>query len=165
MTTVLAIDIGISGAIAKVDYRGEAAVRDIPVIEDASGKRIDGAGLLRVVRDLWPAGHPCLALFEDVRPRSIGNGGKQTNSMFSQGSMMRSRGVVEAVLEIAGLKPQVVQPQVWKRWYALLGTEKKASLEKARVLYPAIAHDLRLAKFHNRAESLLIAHYGLRCLT
>ena len=36
--------------------------------------------------------------------------------------------------------------------------EKGASLVTARTLYPSAP--LKLAKHHNRAEALLIAHYG-----
>ena len=39
--------------------------------------------------------------------------------------------------------------------------KKDASLSRARMLFPTA--DLDRAKDHNRAEALLIAHYGQRC--
>jgi crossover junction endodeoxyribonuclease RuvC len=55
-----------------------------------------------------------------------------------------------------------VQPATWKDWYSLTGKKKAASLHTARTLFPALTDRLKLQKHHNRAESLLIAHYGRR---
>lgn len=158
----LAIDIGLTGAIAAIDSRGSCSIADLPTLPDGKGgkgQRIDGRALLHLVRQFVPAGEAGLALFEDVRPRPTGNGGRQGNTMHSQGSMMRSRGIVEAVLDIARLEVRVVQPQSWKRFYGLIGKDKADSLRVAQALYPLA--DLRLAKHHNRAEALLIAHFGM----
>lgn len=156
----IGIDIGLTGALAAVDSRGTCAVRDIPTTLDGKGRRIDGRALILILREFVAPGQSALIVIEDVRPRSAGNGNKGNNSMHSQGSMMRSRGIVEAVADIARLEIKVVQPQTWKRHFALLKTEKKASLEMARSLFPSAAHDLKLQKHHNRAESLLIAKYA-----
>ena len=76
------------------------------------------------------------------------------------GSLMRSVGAIEAALDITGWEVDRVRPQAWKRCYGL-GAEKYASLLKAKALYPSLADtDLRLAKHHNRAEALLLAHFG-----
>jgi hypothetical protein len=155
----IGIDIGLTGALAAVDASGSATVHDLPTTTDGD-KRICARSLILLIRQFVPAGQSALVIFEDVRPRSFGNGGKQTNSMHSQGSMMRSRGIVEAVASIARLEVKTVQPQTWKRFYGLLKTEKRASLEKARTIFPTIAHDLKRVKDHNRAESLLLAHWG-----
>jgi hypothetical protein len=50
-----------------------------------------------------------------------------------------------------------VQPRVWKAHYGLK-SDKAASLTTARALYPSAP--LNLAKHHNRAEAVLLAHYG-----
>lgn len=159
----IAIDIGLTGAVAAVDHAGRADVHDMPVTADGERKRIDGRALILLLRQLIPAGDTAVVLFEDVRARPAGNGGTHGNSMHSQASMMRSRGAIEAVLDVARLPYQVVQPQTWKRHFALLGKDKKASLEVARSLYPANAEKhLARVKDHNRAEAVLMAHYGLR---
>ena len=155
----IGIDIGLTGAIAAVDSRS-AVVHDLPTVPDGKVRRIDGRALHRLLRELVPIGCAATVLFEDVRARPQGNAGSHGNTMHSQGSMMRSRGIVEAVVDITRLEAQVVQPQTWKRHYGLLKTEKGASLERARTLFPAIAHDLKRVKDHNRAEALLIAQYG-----
>jgi crossover junction endodeoxyribonuclease RuvC len=155
----LGIDIGLTGAVAAVDSRS-AVVHDIPTTPDGKGRRIDGRALLVLIREMVPIGESALLLFEDVRARPQGNGGSHGNSMHSQGSMMRSRGIVEAVADITRLKVEVVQPQTWKRHFELLKTEKGESLKRAREMFPLIAADLKRVKDHNRAESLLIAAYG-----
>lgn len=190
----IGIDIGLNGAIAAVDAKGAAVVRDIPTkpegkprqsVNRKTGKksqkqpyRIDGRALLKILREFVPIGEPALIVFEDVRARSTGNGGEATNSMGSQGSMMQSKGVVQGVVDITNLGSDAVQPQSWKRHYGLLlkrqdgekdsefeRRKKSASMDKARALFPMIAHDLARVKDHNRAEALLIARYGQEALS
>jgi hypothetical protein len=161
----LGIDVGLTGAIAVVEHRGTAHVFDIPTAPDGSGKRVDGRKLILLLRQILPAVEPCVVMFEDIRPRPMGNAGAHGNTMHSQGSLMRSRGVVEAVLDIARLEWQIVQPQTWKRSFGLLKQGKDEALQVARTLYPALAEDLKRKKDHNRGEALLIAHYALRKAT
>jgi hypothetical protein len=158
----IGIDIGLTGALGAVDSRGSCAVRDIPTKPDGTGRRIDGRALLTMLREFVPAGEQAIAVIEDVRPRPQGNGGAFGNTMHSQGSLMGSRRAIEATCDIAGIEVKVVQP---KAWYGLLKSEKGASLAKARVLFPDILHELTRVKDHNRAESLLIAHFVNRTMT
>ena len=155
----LAVDIGLTGALAAVDSYGTARVVDLPTVPDGKGRRLCGRGLILAMRQFIPAGEPGLLVFEDVRARPMGNGNSHGNSMHSQGSLMRSRGIVEAVADIAGLQVSTVQPATWKRHFGLLKTEKGASREKAIALYPALAGDLKRVKDHNRAEAVLLAHW------
>ncbi len=157
---VLGIDIGLTGAVAAVDTRGSCQVADMPTVADGKTKRIDGRALILLIRQFVPPGEPALCVIEDVRPRAFGNAGARTNSMHSQGSMMRSRGIVEAVADIARLELKVVRPQTWKRFYGLLGKDKGDGREMATRLYPGAAAQFKRAKDHNRADSVLIAHYG-----
>lgn len=113
-----------------------------------------------------PAGEPVRAVIE-----AVGTMGGKNNAIQTQGSLLRTLGAVETVLELLGLKPTYVQPQTWKRAFGLIesrtfGTKatpsqsKAKSLECARRLYPA-CKEIARAKDHNRAESLLIAHWLL----
>ena len=68
---------------------------------------------------------------------------------------MRAAGAIEAVGALVGDTLTLVRPQVWKKHHGLIGTEKKASLELARRIWPDA--QLRLAKHHGRADALLIA--------
>ena len=159
---VLGIDVGVSGAIAATDARGSYQVDDLAVVAVAGDRlvkrRLDARGLLNQVRRFVPPGEKAMALIEDLHMRP-GNGGAAT------ASLLDSRGVVRAVLEIAGVQVVEVQPITWKGFYGLLAKDKRASLDVAKKLCPGLAHLLQRQLDHNRAESLLIAHYGQRKLT
>lgn len=162
---VVGIDIGLDGALSFVG-RDESAVVDMPVILNAEGKRrIHGRGLLDALRQYCPVGSPILVGFEDVQPRPFGNANAHGNSIQSQGSLMRSRGAVEAVLDVMGVRSEdckIVQPQAWKSFYGLIGQKKGESSHRARVLFPEVADSLTRVKDHNRAEALLIANFVRR---
>ncbi len=154
-------DPGTTGAVAFVDSRGSCVVLDLPTVElPGEGKirrRLDGAGVFRALRDHCPVGEPAFGMVEGVH--AIGNFSSNGNAIQTQGSLMRSTGAIEASLEIARIPFEFVDPKRWKGFYAL-GSDKGEALECARRLYPLA--DVRLAKHHNRAEAILIAHYCLR---
>lgn len=153
------IDIGLTGALARIDHCGAVVVLDVPVVADgAKGSRIDGRTLGRLIRQNTPPDEPITVVMEDVRPRPNPLRG---TSIVTEGSLMRSRGAIEAVLDLLGLRAHVVQPQTWKRHYGLLKAEKDESRKRALMLYPNAACDLARKKDHNRAEALLLAHYGM----
>jgi crossover junction endodeoxyribonuclease RuvC len=161
----IGIDIGLTGAVAFIDPAGGCVVEDIPVLVENEKNRIDGHALATVIRRHWPAGEPALVAFEDVRPRPQVNGGVRGNTMHSQGSLMRSRGAVESVLDCLRLRAEVVQPQTWKRFYGLIGSKDKAdAVAVALRLYPQAAPRLARKKDHNRGDALLIAHFAKRQL-
>lgn len=150
------IDPGLTGAIAFVDSRETCAIEDMPTVElPGNGlvtRRVDGLALARLLRQFVPAGHACLVVVEEVQTM-----GGRNNAVQTQGSLMRSLGAIEAVLEVLRMPPKMVRPQAWKKRFGL-GSDKKQSLAVARTLYPSAP--LKLAKHHNRAEALLLARYG-----
>lgn len=156
---LIAFDVGLTGAIAAIDHRS-AQVVDIPIVEDENGKRIQGRLLITLLRQFIPPGEPFMAVMEDIRVRPTAG---RMMSHKIETSLVRCRGVIEAVLDIAGC-PSVlyVNPSVWKRAMGLLKAEKGQSLEIARRLFPGQAHNLLRQMDHNRAESLLLAHYVAR---
>jgi hypothetical protein len=161
----LGFDIGLTGAVTAIYPNGKARIEDLPTVEDGASRRLDGRALILMLRDMVPPGHSVLALFEDIRPRPNASRG---TTMHSEGSLMRSRGIVEAVLDVAQWKPRVVHPQTWQAFFSLRGKaakvrekgERHPSTLKAIELYPEVAERLARVKDHNRGESLLIAHYG-----
>lgn len=152
----IGIDPGLTGAISFVDSRGSCVVEDIPTVElPGNGmvkRKVDGLALARLVRQHCPASDQAMVVCEAVRAM----GGKN-NAVQTQGSLMRTLGAIEAVFEVLRFPWAIVEPQAWKRFYGL-GSDKRESLTVARALYPGAP--LKLAKHHNRAEALLIAHYG-----
>jgi crossover junction endodeoxyribonuclease RuvC len=159
---VVAVDIGVTGAVAAIRPGGHAEVYDLPTVSVAGKRlvkrRISPSGLAEILGRLVPPGDVALAVIEDIHMRP-GNGGAAT------ASLSHSRGVVEAVLELRRIGVSVVSPVVWKRYMGLIGEGKASSLDLARGLYPDAAHHLQRAKDHNRAEALLLAHYGRKWLT
>jgi hypothetical protein len=166
------IDPGITGAVAFVDSRGSCVVEDIPTVElPGNGmvkRRIDGRALALLLRRHVPAADGVLVVLE-----AVGVMPSKGNSPQSQGSLMRSLGAIEAVLEVLRLPVQTVRPQAWKAHYGLKRAKdekdsayKARSLGVARGLYPnAAAAALARAKDHNRAEAVLLAHYGQKELS
>ncbi len=163
---IFGIDIGLTGALAWIASDGQMGVEDLATTEVRGENLIDCRALATRVREIAPADVACLAVIEDVRPRPMGNADKHGNTMHSQGSLMRSRGHVEAVLAIRGIRLEVVQPQSWKREFGLLrkkdapAVDKDAACLKALDLWPHLQGDLARKRDHNRADALLIARFG-----
>ena len=158
---IVGIDPGLTGAVAAVDSAGTCTVEDMPTV-DLPGdglvrRRVDGLALARMLRNMVPAGHACLVVIE-----AVGTMGGKNNAVQTQGSLMRTLGAVEASVEILRMPMKSTQPRAWKKFFGL-GSEKGDSLRIARELYPTAP--LKLAKHHNRAEALLLAHFGQARLT
>jgi hypothetical protein len=166
---VVAVDPGLTGACAVVDHNGLRALFDLPTMHDPIAgpealvkNKVDGRALVKLLRQHCPAGEPVRAVLESVRTM----GGKN-NAVQTQGSLLRSLGAIETVLECMGWLPSYVAPQTWKRHYGLIKAKcekqtaaqgKRKSLECARRLYPQ-CNELARAKDHNRSEALLMAHH------
>lgn len=158
----LGVDIGVTGAIAAIDGRGSVVVYDIPVIvrerSKAMVKRsVDPRGLMELVRLCVRPEMACTAVIEDVHPMT-----GSLNSPQATGSLMHSRGVIEAVLAIARVPVKVVAPQRWKRAFGLIGAGKDAGRFMAMELFSCTANNLQRKKHHNRADALLLAEYARR---
>lgn len=97
----------------------------------------------------------------------VGAMGGQDNAIQTQASLAGTFLGIRCVLDVLRIKPVLVSPQRWKATFGLKREkgEKDAAykgrhLTLARTLYPGA--DLALAKHHNRAEALLIAHAGMK---
>lgn len=163
---VVSVDPGLTGACAVLDHNGLRAVFDIPTmpIPGAGPKalvrnKVDARALLKLLRQHCPAGEPVRSVVE-----AVGTMGGKDNAVQTQGSLLRSLGAIETVLECLGWAPEYIHPQTWKRHFGLIGsdlsqTQRKAkALACARRLYPQCG-DIARAKDHNRAESILLGHH------
>jgi hypothetical protein len=152
------IDVGLTGAAAFLGSNGTCTVEDLPTVDLAGNglirRRIDGRAFAEIMRRNCPVGEPVRVFMEQVSTM----GGKN-NAVQTQGSLMRSLGAIEATLEVLRVPALMVHPKAWKGFYGL-SSDKKESLQVARTLYPRAP--LTLARHHNRAESLLIAHWGMQ---
>jgi crossover junction endodeoxyribonuclease RuvC len=148
----LGIDPGLTGALALLDGESQVVLlADLPVIRDRKLAWIDGGELQGILLNALQ-GRPCRAIVERVSamPRQ----GVASSFAFGVGF-----GSILGVLQTLRLPLELITPAVWKRRLGL-SSDKRASLDKARLLFPAA--DLRLAKHDGRAEALLIAHWALR---
>lgn len=156
---IIGIDPGLTGAITFLDSRGSMVVEDIPTMAlEGNGmvkRKVDGLALARLARNHCPAVEGVTVVCEALRAMP-------GNAIQTQGSLMRSFGAIEAVFEVLRFPVMLVDPQTWKRHFGLK-SDKAASLEVARRLYPQ-CNAIARAKDHNRAEALLIAHWGLKHL-
>lgn len=159
---VIGIDPGLTGACAVMDHNGVRAVFDLPIMKapdvgpDAMVQnKIDGRALCQLLLKHCPAseGKPHVIL------EKVGTMGGKNNAVQTQGALLRTLGAVETVLECLNYKIQYVAPQSWKKRFGLK-SEKSKSLETARRLHPEVLAELKRVKDHNRAEAVLLAHYG-----
>jgi crossover junction endodeoxyribonuclease RuvC len=153
----LAIDIGISGAMARLDGEKRLLrVDDLPVLADgpASRRTINGPLLAQLVFE----SHASCAFVEMVGPRP----GECAVGAFAFG---RSRGIVEGVLAAEGVPVTWITPTAWKRIVGIPpgqdGAKDRARSEAIR-RWPDKAAWFALKKWDGRAEAALIAVAGLR---
>lgn len=151
---IIGVDPGLTGAVGVLEVEGTfRTLFDLPVIRDRSLAWIDGdrlvSALLAAKRDA-----PARVIIERVSAMP-----KQgVASSFTFGVTF---GSILAAVQCLRLPIEFVTPGQWKRALGL-GADKRASLDRARLLFPGA--DLSLAKHHGRAEALLIAHWALRHL-
>ncbi len=167
----IAIDPGLTGACSVIDHNGLRAVFDLPTMPIPGvgptalvKSKLDAVAFKKLLLQHCPAGESARAVIE-----AVGTMGGKNNAIQTQGSLLRTLGAIETVLELLGLKPTYAQPQTWKRYFGLIESStfgpkatpsqmKAKSLAKARQLYPH-CRDINLAKHHNRAESILLGHW------
>lgn len=161
---VIGIDPGLTGACAVVDHLGVRAVFDLPTMPVPGAgpkalvkRKIDGRALCQLLLKHCPAGDSKPHVFLE----KVSTMGGANNAVQTQGSLMRSLGAIETVVECLKWPVEHVAPQTWKKLYGI-GSDKAAALEKARGLHQEVAADLARVKDHNRAEAVLLAHWGLK---
>lgn len=179
MCVVIGVDIGKTGWAARLGPGMAPLLRPLPFINDGEPRkrivnggerlfqpvRLDGRKTLDLFHSMAPAGHSVLVVFENVLARLMNNDKKQFNNFYSQNLLVMTRGALTAAIDIAGFRSEAVQPQTWKALYGLGGADKSDGRAMAARLYPALASEFRLVKDHDKADAMLIAHFGLKKLT
>lgn len=150
--TVLGCDVGLSSAaLALYGYaKGGKNPRlittaEIPTFPD--GKRINWFWL----QD-WLKVNPCdIAYIENATAMGAG----------TVSGYLKSAGAIECCISLCGVDSVYTMPSVWKAELGLLKTNKNASVDLARQLFPE--HAKTTFKFyysHNLAEAACLALYG-----
>ena len=146
----IGLDPGKQGACAVLDSDGSLhALFDLPYIADGKTAWVDGSAFQSVLMEALQ-GRPALAIVERVSamPRQ----GVASSFAFGVGF-----GSLLGILRAMQIPIKLVTPAAWKRDMGL-SSDKRASLDKARLLFPTA--ELHLAKHDGRAEAILLAHWG-----
>lgn len=142
----IGIDPGaVSGAYAAINHNGDfIGCGDIPSIEG----RVNASQLRYALKS-------CVSSFDTamIAVESVHSMPKQ--GIASTAKFMRAVGAIEATAELTHYPFVLVTPQAWKKHHGLIGTEKVASLELARSMFPEAP--LTRQKDHGRADALLMA--------
>ena len=123
----------------------------------------------RLVYAAWPYSADTLITHLKGNPEAIcyiekvhAMPGQGVTSMFNFG---RNYGEILGILKAFNIKVIEVPPQRWKKEFDLIGKDKKASIDKAKELFPE-ANLKRTPRCRTDsdgiAEALLIAEYGRR---
>jgi crossover junction endodeoxyribonuclease RuvC len=154
---IAGIDPGKTGALAISYPDGYVEVFDVPKIK-LRGKEVPAWMDWHAT---WTAALAIACVdqivIEDVSARP----GQGVTSMFTFG---RTLGFVHALAVASGASIHTVTPSVWKGKLGLLNSDKGASREKAKALYPRSVDLLGRVKDDGRAEAILLAHYGRKFL-
>ena len=149
--TVIGIDPGLSGAIARPMPDGSVDVWDMPTITVRDKRRIDGYAL----RDLLVAAGPVdMVVVEHVQ----GVQGSGATGAFTFGEGF---GLLQGLLIGLDRPHMLVRPQAWTKALGV-GSDKGAHRQMAQRLYPASASMFARVKDDGRADAALLAHWWIR---
>lgn len=166
----VAIDPGISGAIAVVQRKEVLEVHDLPVhsitktTKTKSGKfkqssELDIEGFFLLFKGILRAWRPALVVIEKVHSMP----GQGVASMFSFG---RNFGQLEGVIRTTGGTPiRYITPQEWKKHHKLIKKGKDASIILCKLLYPVLRDSFRTPNGtkdtkDGRADAILMGEYA-----
>lgn len=157
---VAAIDPGTSPTIAVLDSEsGRISIYD----ELSAATRVNGRNTSQPVPELiafaLSESRPDLVLIEHVWMRPVR--GPAAQGAVSQARLVASMHLCWGVAAGLGLRVELVVPGTWKRHFHMRGGAKEDSRLKCLSILPGSAKFLTRKMDHNRAESLLIARYGL----
>ena len=161
---VIGIDLGLSGAIAKLVDGNLQDMADMPVMlrgtANASVKNQVNAAALHQLLAAWTPEVDrrveCLVLMERVQAMGASKNGR-SQGVSSSFSLGHTAGIVEGVVTSMGFAHEIITPQSWKKALGV-GKDKDEARAMAQRWYPSAP--LARQKDHNRAEAILIARYG-----
>ena len=145
-TYIFAIDPGVNGAYAILDWTGDyVGCGELPRFD----KLVNAVELGK----LFAGYAPKMAIIEKVGAMP----GQGVSSMFTFGA---AYGVCLGVAGGHGTPVTLVLPGRWKKHFRLIGKPKDAARELAIRLYPRASHMLNLKKHGGRADAILLGRYA-----
>jgi hypothetical protein len=152
---VIGIDLGITGAMTFIEQGNVTHIYDLPTKYTETKARqetiVDGVSFAKMVTF-----NQSLNIHYFIE-----NTHSMQDSAMTAFSMGQTKGIVRAEIEVLSNGfVHWIQPEEWKKYFGLMKLSKDCSRIKALELYPECYELIKLKKYHNRAESLLIADYG-----
>ena len=171
----IGVDPGLTGAVGAITSTGRYFdCFDMPTVEKESKakagtkakvkRKVDGFDLHKMLMQMVDLDvSEVVLVLEAQSAMPPAKTGEKQRSMGSASlmSLGHTYGMIEATIQIAGIKYSVVHPRTLKNFYKIPGEKdggKKVALSVARMLFRNAP--LKLQKHHNRAEALLLARYG-----
>lgn len=146
---VVGIDPGLTGAAAVIGPDGHS-IDDLPILRVHSKGYLDSYALRNWIMQWGPR----LIVIELAGSRQMQGVASISQNWLTYGGVVATAMTLDCPVEI-------VSPLKWKRALGLIGKDKEASRAKALKLYPTLADMLKRKMDHNRAEAVLLAHWGL----
>lgn len=154
---IVGVDLGVSGALTAIGPSGAVQLHDLPIVQDERGKRLDAPAFAKLLRQVIPADQVGMIAAEDVHVMQVAG---RAMSHSTETTLVGLRFAVHAVADLLRIPVRLVQPQAWKKHYGIKADKTgQQARTLAATLYPGAAVQVARVKDHNRAESILIAHY------
>ena len=148
--TAIGVDVGLTGAIAKVGRAGDMECWDMPTLEVNRKRSVSAVQLADLLREIRTP--DCKVVVERVAARP----GQGVVSMFSFG---QSYGVVLGVVAALELPLTLITPQEWRKGMRVQGG-KDASRLRILELKPEHSAHFSRKRDHGRADAALLALYA-----
>lgn len=148
MKTVLGIDPGTNGALSFYNVE-ECIIYDIPTFDIKGRDAIDIHKLHKILSE----NNADMAYVEANVPMPVFSG----KTCWSMG---RTEGIILGLLASLNVPYVMIRPAVWKKFFAI-PADKDAARQKASQTLPQFSHNWERKKDIDRAESSLIALYGM----
>lgn len=160
---ILGIDIGVSGAVCCLRHGEPVVIKDLPITAtqfgDKTVKRLDAPDFLQMIRSMVPADESGLIVMENIQVRQMAG---RAMSHATETTLVGLRFAVQAVADVSRIKTETVDPRRWKKHFGIKDDKTgEQARQKAIERAPEAAEMLKRVKDHNRAESVLIALYGM----
>lgn len=157
------IDPGINGAFAVLADGVFVCAERLPTFQVSKSKsELDAYGLIRLFYEKIPQADISDPLRQPVfyleRVASMPKQG--VASSFNFGCAF---GMIRGVLAGSGQRVHLITPAQWKKKAKLIGQPKDVARIRAQHLYPKA--DLRLKKDVDKADAILLAHFGPDCVS
>ena len=167
---VIAVDPGLTGAFVALHLDTKDIVfLDMPTYRIESKKKggkgkneLDVQGIKLWCDDQFADATDKHAVVEiqQTMPKEVRG---RTQGIVSSGVIMKNYGILIGLFQGMGIPLELVHPRSWKSTVMRdMGTEKSASIVKAKQLVPRVADQLSRVKDHARADALLIGIYAVR---